>query len=184
MTAATVTPSDLTAGTWTIDPVHSTVAFSVRHLMVSKVRGNFDTFAGAITIAEDGTPAVQAEIDVTSINTRNEQRDGHIKSADFFDAEQFPKATFVSTSVVEKAGDYELTGDFTLKGVTKPVTLKMEYNGVHAGMGQGPVAGFEATTVINRKDFGIDIEMPLETGGTVVGDKITITLEIEATHTA
>ncbi|EGD54242.1 YceI family protein [Gordonia neofelifaecis NRRL B-59395] len=179
-----MTPSDLTAGTWTIDPVHSTVAFSVRHLMVSKVRGNFDTFAGAITIAEDGTPAVQAEIDVTSINTRNEQRDGHIKSADFFDAEQFPKATFVSTSVVEKAGDYELTGDFTLKGVTKPVTLKMEYNGVHAGMGQGPVAGFEATTVINRKDFGIDIEMPLETGGTVVGDKITITLEIEATHTA
>ncbi|AUH69899.1 MULTISPECIES: YceI family protein [Gordonia] len=184
MTAATVTPADLTPGTWTIDPVHSTIGFSVRHLMVSKVRGTFDAFTGTITIAEDGTPSVQAEIDVTSINTRNEQRDGHIKSADFFDAEKFPTATFTSTSVVEKGGDYELTGDFTLKGVTKPVTLKMEYNGVNAGMGQGPVAGFEASTVINRKDFGIDIEMPLETGGTVVGDKITITLEIEATHTA
>ncbi|MGB3696588.1 MAG: YceI family protein [Gordonia sp. (in: high G+C Gram-positive bacteria)] len=180
MTAATLTPTDLTAGTWTIDPVHSTVGFSVRHLMVSKVRGNFDTFAGAITVAEDGTPSVRAEIDVTSINTRNEQRDGHIRSADFFDADNFPKATFVSTSVEADGSDYLLTGDFTLKGVTKPVVLKMEYNGVHAGMGQGPVAGFEASTVINRKDFGIDIEMPLETGGTVVGDKITITLEIEA----
>ncbi|NLG46871.1 YceI family protein [Gordonia sp. (in: high G+C Gram-positive bacteria)] len=184
MTTATVTPTDLTAGVWNIDTAHSTVGFSVRHLMVSKVRGVFDTFSGSITIAEDGTPSVQAEIDVTSINTRNEQRDGHIKSADFFHAEKFPTATFVSTGVVAKGGDYELTGDFTLKGVTKPVTLKMEFNGVNPGMGQGAVAGFEATTVINRKDFGIDIEMPLETGGSVVGDKITITLEIEALQAA
>ncbi|MGB3303886.1 YceI family protein [Gordonia sp. (in: high G+C Gram-positive bacteria)] len=184
MTTAILTPTDLAAGTWNIDPVHSTIGFSVRHLMVSKVRGNFDTFTGAVTIAEDGTPAVTAEIDVTSINTRNEQRDGHIKSADFFDAEQFPTATFVSTGVEADGDDYKLTGDFTLKGVTKPVVLKMEYNGVNPGMGHGAVAGFEATTVINRKDFGIDIEMPLETGGTVVGDKITITLEIEATRAA
>lgn len=184
MTTATVTPTDLTAGVWNIDTAHSTVGFSVRHLMVSKVRGVFDTFSGSITIAEDGTPSVQAEIDVTSINTRNEQRDGHIKSADFFDAEKFPTATFVSTGVVANGGDYDLTGDFTLKGVTKPVTLKMEFNGVNPGMGHGAVAGFEATTVINRKDFGIDIEMPLETGGTVVGDKITITLEIEALQAA
>ncbi|ALG83789.1 YceI family protein [Gordonia phthalatica] len=180
MTAATLVPTELTAGTWNIDPVHSTIGFSVRHLMVSKVRGTFDTFSGAIEIAEDGTPSVKAEIDVTSINTRNEQRDGHIKSADFFDAEKFPTATFVSTGVVAKGDDYELTGDFTLKGITKPVTLKMEFNGVNPGMGHGPVAGFEATTVINRKDFGIDIEMPLETGGTVVGDKISLTFEIEA----
>ncbi|MBM7367507.1 YceI family protein [Gordonia hydrophobica] len=184
MTAATLVPTDLTAGTWTIDSAHSTVGFSVRHLMVSKVRGSFDAFSGTVTIAEDGTPSVQAEIDVTSINTRNEQRDGHIKSADFFDAEKFPTATFVSTGVVAKGGDYELVGDFTLKGVTKPVTLKLEYNGVNPGMGHGAVAGFEASTVINRKDFGIDIEMPLETGGSVVGDKITITLEIEALQAA
>lgn len=180
MTAATLVPTELTAGTWNIDTVHSTVGFSVRHLMVSKVRGTFDAFSGAIEIAADGTPSVTAEIDVTSINTRNEQRDGHIKSADFFDAEKFPTATFVSTGVVAKGGDYELTGDFTLKGVTKPVTLTMEFNGVNPGMGHGPVAGFEATAVINRKDFGIDIEMPLETGGTVVGDKISLTFEIEA----
>ena len=170
----------LAPGTWTIDPVHSTVGFSVRHLMVSKVRGTFETFAGAITVAEDGTPSVQATIDVTSIDTGNADRDAHIRSADFFDAEKYPEATFVSTSVDADGEDYVVHGDFTLKGVTKPVDLKLEFNGVNPGMGHGPVAGFEATTVINRKDFGIDIEMPLETGGTVVGDKITITLEIEA----
>lgn len=178
MTTAVTAP--IAAGTWTIDTVHSAVNFSVKHLMVSKVRGTFDTFSGTITIAEDGTPSVQAEIDVTSINTKNEQRDGHIRSADFFDADKFPKATFVSTGVAAKGDDYVLTGDFTLKGVTKPVELALEFNGVNPGMGQGPVAGFEATTVLNRKDFGIDIEMPLETGGVVVGDKVTITLEIEA----
>ncbi|WP_132993112.1 YceI family protein [Gordonia zhaorongruii] len=177
---ATVTPTELTAGTWTIDPVHSTVGFAVRHLMVSKVRGSFDTFTGAIEIAEDGTPSVEATIDVKSITTNNAQRDEHIRSADFFDAEQFPTATFKSTSVEADGDDYKLTGDFTLKGVTKPVTMDMEFNGVNPGMGQGPVAGFEARTVLNRKDFGIDIDMPLETGGSVVGDKITIVLEIEA----
>ena len=172
------------AGTWTIDPAHSTVGFSVKHLMVSKVRGTFDTFTGAITVAEDGTPSVRAEVDVTSINTRNEQRDGHVKSADFFDAEQFPTAAFVSTGVEADGDDYVLTGDFTLKGVTRPVALELEFNGVNPGMGNGPVAGFEAKTVLSRKEFGIDIEMPLEGGGVVVGDKITIVLEIEAGRAA
>ncbi|BBX29816.1 YceI family protein [Mycolicibacterium alvei] len=178
MTAAVAT--DLTAGTWAIDPVHSSVNFSVRHLMVSKVRGSFQTFSGAVVVAEDGTPSVNATIDVTSIDTRNEQRDAHVRSADFFDAENYPTATFVSTGVRPDGDDYVVEGDFTLKGVTKPVSLKLEYNGVNAGMGQGAVAGFEASVVLNRKDFGIDIDMPLETGGTVVGDKVTITLEIEA----
>lgn len=178
MTVAVAT--DLTAGTWAIDPVHSSINFSVRHLMVSKVRGSFETFSGAITVAEDGTPSVSATIDVNSINTRNEQRDAHVRSADFFDAENHPTATFVSTGVRPDGDDYIVDGDFTLKGVTKPVSLKLEYNGVNPGMGQGAVAGFEASVVLNRKDFGIDIDMPLETGGTVVGDKITVTLEIEA----
>lgn len=178
MTAAVAT--DLTTGTWAVDPVHSSINFSVRHLMVSKVRGSFETFSGAITIAEDGTPSVSATIDVNSIDTRNEQRDAHVRSADFFDAENHPTATFVSTSVRPDGDDYILDGDFTLKGVTKPVSLKLEYNGVNPGMGQGAVAGFEASVVLNRKDFGIDIDMPLETGGTVIGDKVTITLEIEA----
>lgn len=178
MTVAVAT--DLTAGTWVIDPVHSSINFSVRHLMVSKVRGSFETFSGAITVAEDGTPSVSATIDVNSIDTRNEQRDAHVRSADFFDAENYPTATFVSTGVRPDGDDYIVDGDFTLKGVTKPVSLKLEYNGVNPGMGQGAVAGFEASVVLNRKDFGIDIDMPLETGGTVVGDKVAITLEIEA----
>ncbi|WKG02092.1 YceI family protein [Mycolicibacterium sp. HK-90] len=178
MTVAVAT--DLTAGTWAIDPVHSSINFSVRHLMVSKVRGSFETFSGAVVVAEDGTPSVNATIDVNSINTSNEQRDAHVRSADFFDAENHPTATFVSTGVRPDGDDYIVDGNFTLKGVTKPVSLKLEYNGVNPGMGQGAVAGFEASVVLNRKDFGIDIDMPLETGGTVVGDKVTITLEIEA----
>ena len=182
--ATTLVPSELTAGTWNIDPVHSTVGFSVRHMMVSKVRGSFGEFSGTIEIAEDGTPSVNATIDVTSIDTKNAQRDNHIRSADFFNAEVHPQATFVSTSVAQKGDDYVLTGDFTLKGVTKQVELEMEYLGVNPGNGQGELAGFEAKTVINRKDFGIDIEMPLETGGTVVGDKITITILIEAVKAA
>ena len=180
MTTATTIFPGLTAGTWAIDPVHSNVGFTVRHLVVSKVRGSFENFSGAITVAEDGTASVNAEIDVKSINTKNADRDAHIRSADFFDAEQFPVATFTSTDVRADGDDYIVTGDFTLHGVTRPVDLKLEFNGVNPGMGQGPVAGFEATTVINRKDFGISIEMPLEGGGAVVGDKITITLEIEA----
>lgn len=180
MTTATATLPNLTAGTWAIDTVHSTVGFSVRHLMVSKVRGTFNDFAGAITVAEDGTIAVTAEIQVASIDTKNADRDAHIKSADFFDAEQYPTATFTSTAVRAKGDDYVVEGDFTLRGVTRRVELALEFNGVNPGMGNGPVAGFEATTVLNRKDFGISIDMPLEGGGAVVGDKITITLEIEA----
>lgn len=178
MTAAVAT--DLTAGTWALDPVHSSINFSVRHLVVSKVRGTFDTFSGAITVAEDGTPSVTATIDIDSINTRNEQRDAHLKAADFFDAEQYPTASFASTAVRADGADYVLDGELTLKGVTKPVSLKLEFNGVNPGMGHGEVAGFEASVVLNRKDFGIDLDMPLETGGVVVGDKVTVTLEIEA----
>ncbi|MEH3133923.1 MAG: YceI family protein [Mycolicibacterium neoaurum] len=178
MTTAAAT--DLTAGTWAIDPVHSSVNFSVRHLMVSKVRGTFDSVAGAITVAEDGTPSVTATIDIASINTRNEQRDAHLKAPDFFDAEQFPTATFTSTGVRADGDDYMLDGEFTLKGVTKPVALNLRFNGVNPGMGHGAVAGFEASVVLNRKDFGIDFDAPLETGGAVVGDKVTVTLEIEA----
>lgn len=178
MTTAAAT--DLTAGTWAIDPVHSSVNFSVRHLMVSKVRGTFDSVAGAITVAEDGTPSVTATIDIASINTRNEQRDAHLKAPDFFDSDQFPTATFTSTGVRADGDDYVLDGEFTLKGATLPVALNLRFNGVNPGMGHGAVAGFEASVVLNRKDFGIDFDAPLETGGAVVGDKVTVTLEIEA----
>ena len=178
MTAAVAT--DLTAGTWAIDPTHSSISFAVRHLMVSKVRGSFKTFSGAVVVSEDGSPSVTAEIAVDSLDTGNEQRDAHVKAADFFDVEKYPTATFVSTGVVSSGDDYVLAGDFTLKGVTKSIELKLEFNGVNPGMGHGEVAGFEASVVLNRKDFGIDIDMPLEAGGVVIGEKVTITLEIEA----
>ena len=177
MTTATLT--GLTAGTWTIDPVHSAVAFQVRHLMVSKVRGSFDEFSGQVVVAEDGTPSVTAEIVVDSFSTKNAQRDGHVRSADFLEVEKYPTMTFRSTSVHGTGSDFALRGELTLHGVTREVELETEFNGVNPGMGHGPVAGFEATTTINRKDLGIDIEMPLEGGGVVVGDKVQVTLEIE-----
>jgi polyisoprenoid-binding protein YceI len=172
--------NELSTGTWAIDPVHSSIMFSVRHLMVSKVRGTFTDFSGAIVVAEDGTPSVSAEIEVTSVNSGNDRRDEHLKADDFFDAEQFPTASFVSTAVRPDGARYVLTGDFTLRGVTRPVELTLAFNGVNPGMGHGEVAGFEASVVLSRKDFGITIDMPLETGGTVVGDEVSITLEIEA----
>ena len=177
-TAAVTTP--LSVGTWAIDPAHSSIGFSVRHMMVSKVRGWFDTFSGAITVAADGTPSVSAEIDVTSLNTGNPQRDGHVKSADFFDVEHHPVATFASTSVRPNGEAYLLDGNLTIKGITKPVSLHLEFNGVSPGQGYGEVSGYEASVVLSRKDFGIDIDLPMETGGAVVGDKVTITLNIEA----
>jgi polyisoprenoid-binding protein YceI len=179
MTTAPST-TGLKAGTWTIDPVHSSIGFSVRHLMVSKVRGTFDKFSGAVTVADDGAPSVTAEIAVDSVSTNNEQRDAHIKSADFFDVGEHPTATFTSNRVSDNGDRYVLDGDLTLKGVTKPVSLDLEFYGVNPGAGHGEVAGFEASVVLNRKDFGIDIDMPLETGGAVVGDKVTVTIEIEA----
>ncbi|MGY0502047.1 YceI family protein [Nocardia sp. FBN12] len=170
----------LTAGTWAIDPTHSTVGFAVRHLMVSKVRGRFTDFDGALVIAEDGTATAQAEIRVDSLTTDNAQRDGHLRTADFFHAEEFPVMTFKSTGFRGEGTDFVVDGEFTVRGNTKPVTLEVEFVGVSPGMGNGPVAGFEAKTVVSRRDFGLDIDMPLPDGGAVIGDKITLTLEIEA----
>jgi polyisoprenoid-binding protein YceI len=176
----TATAGALSTGTWAIDPVHSTIGFSVRHLMVSKVRGTFDDFNGTITVGEDGAASVSAEVAVASLNTRNEQRDEHLRAADFFDAANHPTATFTSTGVRADGDGYALDGELTIKGHTKPVTLALEFSGTNPGMGHGEVAGFEASVVINRKDFGIEFDAPLETGGAVVGDKVTVTLEIEA----
>ncbi len=121
-----------------------------------------------------------AEIAIDSVDTGNEQRDAHLKAADYFDVEQHPTATFASTGVRESGDKYVLDGVFTLKGIAKPVSIDLEFNGTNPGMGHGEVAGFTASVVLNRKDFGIEVDMPLETGGTVVGEKVTITLEIEA----
>ena len=172
---------NLVAGTWEIDPVHSDVSFNVRHMMVSKVRGSFRTFSGAITITDDpGTASAEATIDLASIETNNEQRDGHIKSADFFEVEKYPTMTFRSTGVRADGGDYVVTGDLTLKGVTKSVDLNVEVGGAGPDAFGGTRAGFTANTTINRSDFGVDISMPMDGGGVVVGEKVSVQLEIEA----
>jgi polyisoprenoid-binding protein YceI len=179
MTTATI--PGYKVGTWKVDVTHSDVAFSVRHMMVSKVKGKFTTFDATIVTAENPTDSsVTAEIDLTSINTSNDQRDAHIKSADFFDVESFPKMTYRSTSLTADGSDWKLEGELTLHGVTKPVALALELNGFTADPYGGQRAGFSATGEINRKDFGIDISMPMDGGGVVVGDKISISLEVEA----
>jgi polyisoprenoid-binding protein YceI len=168
-------------GTWTIDPVHSDVSFTVRHMMVSKVRGKFHGVSGSIVLAEDPqASAVTADIDVASIDTGNEQRDEHIRSADFFEVAKYPKMTFRSTSVRADGDGYIVTGDLTLHGTTKQVDLELEVNGFTKDPFGGTRAGFTATTQINRRDFGITIDMPMDGGGAVVGDKIQVLLEIEA----
>lgn len=176
-----VSATELPAGTWAIDPAHSSISFWVRHLMVTKVRGTFGTFSGDITVSSEGKPSVCAEIAVGSVSTGNDERDAHLRAPAFFDVEQHPTATFTSTGVwPDGGGGYVLEGDFTLKGITKPISLVLEFSGTNPGMGRGPVAGLVASVMLNRKDFGIDINMPLETGGVVLGDKVTVTLDIEA----
>ena len=171
----------LTPGIWNIDPSHSSVAFVARHLVVSKVRGRFDSFAGAITIAEDPLQSkVDATIQVGSISTGDDSRDGHLRTGDFFDAEAFPTITFTTTKVTPKGDDYTLTGDLTIKGVTKPVELELEFGGVEADPWGGTRAGFSAETEVNRKDWGLEYNMVLETGGVMIGEKIKLQLEIEA----
>jgi polyisoprenoid-binding protein YceI len=180
MTVATQIPGYL-AGTWDIDPVHSDISFSIRHMMVSKVRGRFGTFSGEIVTGPEFTlSSVTASIDATSIDTGQEQRDAHIRSADFFDAENHPTWTFRSTGVRVSDGDIAIDGELTIKGVTRPVSLALEVNGFGPDSFGGTRAGFSASTSIDRNDFGVDIKLPMDGGGVVVGDKVQITLEIES----
>ncbi|MGO8884718.1 MAG: YceI family protein [Streptosporangiaceae bacterium] len=169
------------AGTWNIDPVHSEVGFSVRHMMVSKVRGKFTTFSGQLITGENPLDSsVTAEIDLGSIDTGNEQRDGHVRSADFFDADKHPKMTYRSTGVRAEDGDYVLEGELTIKDITKSVPLKLELGGFGPDAYGGTRAGFTATGEINRKEFGVNFDAPMQNGGAVVSDKVTLNLEIEA----
>ena len=168
-------------GTWDIDASHSTVGFSVRHMMVSKVRGYFRDFSGELVTAADPTrSSVTARINMDSIDTRQEQRDAHIRSADFFDVDTHPQMTFRSTAVRTDGADWFVDGELSLKGNTKPVTLALELNGFGADAYGGYRAGFSAKTEINRNEFGVDIKMPMDGGGVVVSDKVTVELEIEA----
>lgn len=168
--------TDIVAGTWNIDPTHSEVGFTVRHLM-SKVRGQFTKFEGTITTgtALEDTRA-EAIIDLGSVDTREESRDAHLRSADFFDVETHGQMSFRTTSF----NGTTASGELTLKGVTRPVELDVEFLGLGSDPWGGQRVGFEATTVINRKDFGVTFNIPLDGGKLVVGDAVNIHLAVEA----
>ncbi len=182
MSTAAVEIPGYIAGTWAIDPVHSEVSFVVRHMMVSKVRGRFDTFEGTIVTAEDPlASSVTASVDLSSINTGQEQRDAHIRSADFFEVEKHTHMTFASTGIRADGDGFLLDGDLTLKAVTKPVTFKLEVSGFGPDAYGGTRCGFSATTEINRMDYGVSFNGPIPgvPGGVAVSEKVTIHLEIE-----
>ena len=181
MSIATETLPGYVAGTWTIDPVHSEVGFSVRHMMVSKVRGKFTTFSGDVVTGDSPLDSsVAATIDLSSIDTGNADRDNHIRSADFFEVDRHKTMTFTSTGVRQDGEEYVLDGELTLKTVTKPISLRLELGGFGPDPFGGTRAGFTAFGQIKRSDFGVDFNAVLETGGVVVGDKVDILLEIEA----
>jgi polyisoprenoid-binding protein YceI len=184
LVVALLIPALAHADTWHIDPAHTNVEFTVRHMMISNVKGQFEKTSGTITA--DGTDPASAKIDATidasSINTRVEKRDMHLKSPDFLDVAKYPTITFKSTKVeAEGPNKWKVTGDLTLHGVTKPVVLEVESSGppIHDPMGNTR-AGASATTKINRSDFGLTWNKVLESGGVMVGDEVAISIDVEA----
>jgi len=172
--------SSLPNGTFTVDPTHSRVGFSVRHVMISKVRGAFNSYTGTGSVTED-VATLNVEIDVASIDTRNADRDGHLASADFFDVATYPKITFTSTSVKDKGNDKVIViGDLTIRDVTESITLELEYSGTATDPYGNVRFGFEGETEINRKDFGLTWNAALETGGVVVSESVKLEFELSA----
>jgi polyisoprenoid-binding protein YceI len=170
---------------WEIDAAHSQVTFSVRHMMISTVKGQFTVLSGHLHIDEQNpaNSSVDAQVETASIDTRDPRRDGHLQSPDFFDAAQYPTITFKSTSVVPLGGnEYNVIGDLSMHGVTKPVTFKAEY----AGQGKNPygmqVAGLSATTKVNRKDWGLNWNQGLESGGVLVSEEVKIEIDLQAAY--
>jgi polyisoprenoid-binding protein YceI len=176
MTASTSTLNGLTTGTWTIDPTHSEVGFVARHLMVTKVRGSFADVTGTVEVADELSQSVaNVTIATASVTTGTADRDGHLRSSDFFDVESFPEMTFRSTAF---DGD-TLAGDLTIKGVTKPVTLDVEFNGVATDPWGNEKAAFEAEGELNRTDWGLTWNANLEKGGVLVSEKIKLVIDVQ-----
>ncbi|GAA3035248.1 YceI family protein [Microbacterium dextranolyticum] len=168
------------AGTWVLDPAHSEVTFTVRHMMISKVRGVFGVKSATIEAGANPLDTrVTASVDVASIDTKDEARDNHLRSADFFDAETYPTIDFASTGVRYEGGDFLVDGDLSMHGVTKPVTFTLEFGGFGTDPWGNYKAGATATTVVNREDFGLTWNAALETGGVLVGKDVTITLDLQ-----
>jgi polyisoprenoid-binding protein YceI len=187
MTATTSTDFSTLTGTYALDVAHSRIGFVARHAMVTKVRGSFNDFEGTTTIdganPENSTVAVTLKVD--SIDTRNAQRDGHLRTNDFLEVEKFPTITFTSTAIKHEGGnDFEVTGDLTIKDVTKSITFPLEFQGAAKDPFGNDRIGFEGSVVINRKDWGITWNAALETGGVLVSEKVTLEFELSAVKTA
>jgi polyisoprenoid-binding protein YceI len=183
MSSTTVTKQTTTTSTWAIDAGHSYAEFGVKHLMVSTTKGRFSDIAGEITLDESdvSNSSVDVTINVASIDTHDEKRDGHLRSADFFDADNFPVITFKSTKVEANGKDrLNVTGDLTIRGVTKSIVLDTEFNGRGKSPWGAEVIAYAAETSISRKEFGLEWNVALETGGVLVGDKVKIAIEAEA----
>jgi len=179
---ATATQSVTGTTTWKIDPAHTHVEFAVKHMMISTVKGRFSEVSGEILLDEGTLPnsKVNIEVNVASIDTREAQRDTHLRSADFFDAEKFPKMVFRATAIEGPLDEFKLTGDLTIHGVTRPVTLAVTHEGRGKDPWGGQRIGFSATGKIKRSDFGLTWNAALETGGFLVGDDVKISLDVEA----
>jgi polyisoprenoid-binding protein YceI len=166
-------------GTYTIDPAHSSVEFAVRHMMISTVKGRFGDVKGTLEIPEQGQPKIDATINAASIDTRADQRDVHLRSADFFDVEKYPELRFTSTKV-ERAGDgWKLTGNLTIKGVSRPITLTVTEEGTGVDPWGNQKIAFTATGKLNRSEYGLNWNAALETGGVLVSDEIKISLDVQ-----
>lgn len=180
--ASVLVASTAFAQTWTIDKTHSYVGFKVNHLVVSKVKGQFSEFSGAISNFDGkdlSKASVEVSIDPRTIDTQNEKRDQHLRSSDFFAADSIPEMKFKSTKIIPGSGNkFQVIGDLTMRGVTKPVTLDAEFNGAIAGM-RGQTAGFSAVGKINRQDWGVSWSRALDNGGLVVSDEVELNLEVE-----
>ncbi len=184
-TTATALPAGVTPGTWEIETSHSSAAFSVRHAGISKVRGTIAITGGRIVVGQDlASSSVEATLDPATVDTRDERRDGHLRSGDFFDAETYPTWEFRSTAIRADGEEYVIEGDLTAHGVTNRVELRTEFNGAATDPFGTSRLGASATTKISRKDFGLTWNAALETGGVLVGDAITISLDIEAVPAA
>ena len=180
-TTTTALPAGLTSGTWLIETSHSSAAFAVRHAGISKARGTLASTEGVLTIGEDlASTTVTATLDAASVDTKDAGRDGHLKSADFFDVETYPRWTFASTSISPRGDEHVIAGDLTIRGVARPVELVTEFNGAATDPFGAARIGFSAKTEISRKDFGLTWNAALETGGVLVSDTVKIALEIEA----
>jgi polyisoprenoid-binding protein YceI len=180
MTTNLATRSDYRVGTWKLDPAHSELSFWVRHLKITKVRGTFESFDVTVTTPEDPSKiSIDASIDVSSVNTGQEQRDNHLRSSDFFLVEQHPHMTFRSTDIQVDGDAFTIDGELTLRGVTKTVTLTGEFGGVITDDYGRTKAGASASTTINRQDFGVSWNAALEAGGFTLGDDVTITIDLQ-----